>query len=109
MSLTEKKSAGSLNGATPVTVVTAPSAGRRVVVAGSIYNADTSVVVVTLSITVSASPYIVTKIEMQPGDTLMIERDDAIVLDTTDTLECVLAGAAATTNPTYRFSYADVA
>ncbi len=111
MSLTETPVYGNLNGATPVSVIPAPSATHRyVVVAGTIFNADTAAVTVTLRYKVvsGGATFVIFQVTLQPGDSLDIERSDAIVLTPTEGLEVVMSGAAATTNPQYRFAYGDV-
>lgn len=98
---------GALNGATPVTVVAAPAAAtQRIVRKVNISNKDTAAVTVTLSKNKAATLRELTQVILDVGDTLVY--DDVIVLDDTDeSVEAVMSGAAATTNPDYDSSYAD--
>ena len=88
----------------------APASGtRRMVVAGSIYNADTAAVTVTLRYNkvADSSKYIICQTTLGVSDTLLIEREDTIVLASTETLEVLISGAPFSTNPQYRFAYGD--
>jgi len=98
---------GTLNGTTPVTVVSAPAAGVvRTVQTIFIYNADTAAVTVTVIYDNGGADRIMLKATLQVGETLRL--DGPIVLDETDTLiEAKLAGEPATTNPSFVASYED--
>lgn len=98
---------GALNGTTPVTVVAAPGAStQRIVRNVKISNKDTAAVTVTLSKNKAATLRELCEVTLEAGDILLY--DDVIVLDATDeSVEAVLSGAAATTNPDYDSSYAD--
>ena len=70
-SITEAGSEGNLNGTTEVTLVSAPSSGyRRLVKSISIYNGDTSAVIVTVKKKVSSNYYTLIKRALYSGDTL---------------------------------------
>jgi hypothetical protein len=70
-SITEAGSEGNLNGTTEVTLVSAPSSGyRRLVKSISIYNRDTSAVIVTVKKKVSSNYYTLIKRALYSGDTL---------------------------------------
>lgn len=110
MAFTESNNAGALNGTTAVDIVAAPGAStRRLVRNINIYNADTAAVTVTVRYNANGSLYIICKITLQVGDTLVLDQDDLKVLDaTTDKIQALMSGAAATTNPDYNTTYADV-
>ena len=107
MPFTEGANDGALNGTTEVTLVAAPSSGVRRVVRGlSVYNRDTASVTLTVRYK-SSSTRVLWSGALASGETW--ELDGVVVLDaTTKSLAAVLAGAAASANPEFVSSYADV-
>lgn len=93
----------SLNGATPVTVVSSPGAGvTRTVLALRMTNIDTAAVTVTLKKSIAATSKQVDKVTGAAVNFvwLPITRDKIMHLVATNELfEMVMSGAAATTNP----------
>lgn len=107
MAFTPGSNDGALNGATPVTLVAAPGAGVvRQVHWISITNKDSAAVTLTLNLINGASTRRLLKIIMAVDDNLLW--NDNIILDATDeSVEAVLSGAAASTNPDFVASYGD--
>lgn len=96
---------GTLNGTTPVTIITAPTGtnqiGNKLI---TIQNRDTATVTVTLRKVSAGGTRQIWKGDLNVGDTLLF--DDVLILDaTTDSVTAVMAAAAATTNPDYSSSY----
>lgn len=108
MAFVEGSADGVLNGATPVTVVASPAGStRRVIRTINIANQDTASVVLTLNLVdgVNTRP-LINSMTLSVGDTLIY--DDVLVLDATNkSITAVLAGAAATTNPSWMSSWGD--
>lgn len=73
---------GSLNGVTPVTVVSGPASGsQRVVGTLTLYNADTASVMVTLQVFDGTTAFPVITVKLAPGYTLSMTRDGFKVTD----------------------------
>lgn len=100
---------GTLNGATPVTLVAAPGAGVERVIPEkglSVFNRDTASVTVTISKVSSGGTRTIDTVILATGE--KYSNDTKIVLDaTTDSITAVMSGAAATTNPDYVCSWGD--
>jgi len=107
MAFTLGSSQGTLNGTTNVTVVEAPSSGVvRTVRLINIYNADTAAVTVYVVYKVSTSEYILCKVSVAAGETLLY--DDPIVLDSTSkSIVARLGAAPASNNPHFVSAYGD--
>jgi hypothetical protein len=99
---------GALNGTTPVTVVTAPSSGNRRDVRGiSITNKDTAAITVTISKNKASTLRRLYRETLAVDETLVY--DKVVVLDATDeSVEAVMSGAAATTNPDFDAAFGEV-
>lgn len=108
MAFTEKSNDGVLNGTSDVTIVAAPGSNtRRIVKNINISNKDTAAVTVTVEYDNNGTKRRITKKILQVDDDLTI--NDPIVLDaTTKLVTAKMSGAAATTNPDFIASYADV-
>jgi len=102
--LLPKSQRTTLNGVTPVTVLSAPAAGKtRTALVLRFTNLDTAVVDPILSKNISAT---VTEVERRVGIAVLgvwkdaIDRDHVMILqDNNESLEMKLAGAIATVNP----------
>ena len=100
---------GSLNGSSEVTLVAAPGAGVRLVKMISVCNVDTAAVVFTLYVAVGATRYTLWSGTLSVGDTFQLTDGDMVSLPATYSIVGKLAGAAATTNPTFYASWGDQA
>lgn len=98
---------GTLNGTTPVTLVSAPAAStQRIVKTITIQNIDTAVVTVILRKVSAGGTRQLWEGDLDVNDTLIF--DDSVVLDDTgSSITAVMSGAATTTNPDYTSSFAD--
>lgn len=107
MAFTPGSNDGTLNSATPVTVVAAPGASvQRQVHWISITNRDTAAVTLTLNLVNGVSTRRLLQITMAVGDNLLW--NDNLVLDSTSkSITAVLSGAVATTQPDFVASYGD--
>lgn len=96
---------GTLNGSTPVTVITAPTGTDQIAnKLITISNIDTAVVTVSLRKVSAGGTRVLWSGDLDVGDTLLF--DDVLILDvTTDSVTAVMSGAAATTNPDFTSSY----
>jgi hypothetical protein len=110
MSFLEIASDGTLNGTTPVTLVSSPSAQtRRIVKSLTIQNRDTANVTLTLNYVNGASTRQIASITLSAGDSLVCGEEDFYVLDTVNkSITAVLSSPPTTTNPDYCVAYADV-
>lgn len=103
---------GSLNGATSVEVVPAPAAGfTRQVRALRFVNKDSAAVDIRLRVTIAGPTYYEIDNALAlavDGKFFPIEGSEEIRLTTSESLTAVMAGAAATTNPTYFACWVDV-
>ena len=108
MALTAGGNEGTTNGTTDVTVVSAPSTGQRIVRTITVYNVDSGSATVTLKKVVGASEYIIVKIELISGKSLIFgEPGECIVLDATnETVKIVLAAAVGQTELDFTAAYA---
>lgn len=95
------------NGATPVTLLTAPAAATRRVVPRNglkIHNRDTARVTLTLRKLKGASTFVLKIVDLDPNDDWFY--DGVIVLDATDeSVTALLGGAVTTTNPDADVAY----
>lgn len=107
MAFIEIGNEGELNGTTPVTIVDAPSSGRRLVKSISIYNADSAACEVTITKEKTATgSFPLRKVTINAGDTLLYEH--LIILDAADeTISVVLTSAVAANNPVFDVAYGD--
>lgn len=107
MAFVEGADDGTLNGTTPVTLVSAPaSSTNRLVKTITIQNRDTAVVTVTLRKVSGGGTRQLWKGDLDVGDTL-IWNDPIILDDTSSSITAVMSGAAATTNPDWTASWGD--
>lgn len=108
MAFTEKNNNGTLNGATPVTLVAAPaSSTTRTIRNITIQNRDTVANTITVRYVDGANTRQIWSGSLGIGNTLII--DEVYILDTTSkSITAVMAGAATTTNPDFTSHYADV-
>lgn len=94
---------GTLNGATAVTAVSAPTAGQRTVDSLTIYNRDTASVTVTIAKVVSGTSYTLRKVSLAAGATLEWSANGTRVVDSSGQVlqavpsDSVTVGAAAGT------------
>lgn len=109
MAFTESSTNGQLNGATPVTIVSAPGSNvRRLVRNITIQNADTASVTLTVKFVNNATTSVLWSGTLSVGDTIVFGQEDFLVLDTTSkSITAVLGGAPATTQPYYNTFWAD--
>lgn len=98
---------GTLNGATPVTVVDAPGSGVvRQAHWIKIPNKDSAAVTLSLNLVDGINTRLLEKVTLAPGDNYTF--DQVVVLDTTSkSITAVLGGAVATTQPDFVASYGD--
>lgn len=99
---------GTLNGTTPVTLVSAPAAStQRISKIITIKNTDSAQVTVTVRKVSGGGTRQIVETTLDVDDTLVI--DEVIVLDdTSSSITAIMSGAAATTNPDWTSSFADV-
>lgn len=96
---------GTLNGTTPVDVITAPTgtdtiANKLITIA----NIDTAVVTITLSKVSAGGTRVLKTVDLDVGDTLFF--DDVLMLAaTTDSVTAEMSAAPATTQPDWTSSY----
>jgi len=105
-SFTPGESSGSTAGATPVTVIPAPTAGARMIRSITIYNEDTANVKATIQQDDGGGKTKMATRELAPDQTLLYE----VVQNLTGVqlMEVVLAGAVSATEPTWKASWADL-
>lgn len=80
---------GSLNGATAVTLVSAPSGGQRTVKELIVYNGDTVAATLTIAKVVSGTSYTLLKVAMGVGDTLRWTASGLALTDSSGQLKAV--------------------
>jgi hypothetical protein len=102
---------GALNGTTAVVLIAAPAAAtRRLVRYLAVQNRDTAAVVLTVRYVNGANARQIWSGTLQQGDTWEWGEDGSVItLDTTSkSIQAVLGGAPATTQPDFVATYADV-
>jgi hypothetical protein len=110
MPLTPGSSRTPLNGATPVTVVAAPGVGvHRHILHIHTSNIDTAAVTVTLRRNIGGTSRQFRKRTglAVDGEWTPIDKDHPVIITGTDTIEGLMAGAAATTNPDIHAEWID--
>jgi len=111
LTITPGSNHGSLNGTTPVTLVSAPGAGvQRSVRSIRFANIDTAAVTIRVRKTVAGTPYEWDSITglVVDGKFWPLSGSDVLNLTATDqSLTALMAGAPATTNPSFEASYID--
>jgi hypothetical protein len=81
---------GSLNGATPVTLVSAPDGyWQREVAKIRLYNGDDAAVTVTISKVSGGTSYTLAKVTLQPGDHLTLDHLGFLVNDASGAVESI--------------------
>ncbi|GIW60763.1 MAG: hypothetical protein KatS3mg087_1829 [Patescibacteria group bacterium] len=105
MPFSERVSSGVFNNVTPVTIVPSPSSGAYVVKSIIIHNADTANVTVTVRVVDGGNNRSIIYTTLAPGDTLYLS--DTIVLESSQSIQGLLAGTVTTNQPTFVASYGE--
>lgn len=106
MAFTEKSASGAFNDTTDVTLIDAPASGaRRVIRTINLYNADTASVTITLKHS-GTSDRTIRKVTLSSEETLVL--DSILVLQASERLIGVLAGAVSANQPEFVCAYAEV-
>jgi hypothetical protein len=106
MAFTEKSASGAFNNTTPVTLIDAPGSGqRRVIRTINLYNGDSAAVTVTLQHS-GPSDRTICRVQLAAGETLALDR--VLVLEASERLTGVLAGAVSAHQPEFVCAYAHV-
>jgi len=108
MAFSPGASTGTTNGATDVTVVSAPAAStQRIIGVITVYNADTASATVTIKRNENGTDRIIYSDALVSGDTIHFAYP-YVLAATTSSIEIVLGGAVATTELDWTASYADL-
>lgn len=107
MALAESSNDGALNGTTPVDLVAAPGSGHTFIHRStSICNKDTAAVTVTINLISGANTRRMARQTLQVDESMQFEM--VVNLNATNkSIQAVLSGAIATTNPDFVSNYAD--
>ena len=105
MAFTAGGDSGNSNSTTPVEIVAAPGAGQRIVTDITVVNTDTTDATVTISFDDGTTDYTFVKVTLSTGDQMFW--NGKRVLETTDSINLVLAGAITTNQIPWHTSYGD--
>lgn len=88
----KNQATGTLNGATAVTLVAAPTIAQRIVDKLRVYNADSAAVVVTVAKLVSGTSYTMAVVTLQSSDTLTVDAQGVRVIDSSGQARIIRTG-----------------